>query len=668
MTSRTYFRAIGERLGPVLSPARLNDANALLYSAKSFAAAMLAYFIALFIGLERPSWAIITVYIVSQTSVGASLSRCLYRLAGTVAGAAATVLIIPAFVNMPVVCSMLLTVWITFCLYLSLLERTPRAYAYVLAGYTASLIGFPAVSSPEAIFSIAIIRVQEIIIGILCAGIIHRYVLPIPIASVFHAKLSQTLDTVRLQIADCLTGTTTASASLHLATSLQFLQGINHHLAYDFFLSVPIGKARRALHDRLARLLLIHYEIQDRLQSIALVPDDIQSLLCQADHWLRDPNRDNGKSVPEALNKQTEALIHKYHAQAPSVEICLCRRLIDDLAEALTLFRQCERLAGSLYHMQEPPLESEDDVIQGYVFHRDPWSAARTALGAFTIIWGGCLMWIYSAWPEGATAVSILGVCCTLFGGFDAPVPHIVKYIIGCLWGVSLSLIYCFVLLPDISDFIVLVAVFAPAYLLAGSLQARPPTTFMAMGITLTLPVLCDLGAHYSGNLADVLNTSLALFVATGFAVIGMSLLQTVQATSAINRLVKLCQRDLARCIKGTFKQDETYWINLMIDRAALLLPRLQRSPPASAQALSHLLYTLRLGLCVMRLRRRNRPLSPQMNALLVRLESPSPPRGLEEHINTMIDRYLPGEDKHSRQLVDGLIELHRILREHNKG
>ncbi len=73
---------------PVRLPAALrNDAGALIYSAKSFAAAMLAYYIALSIGLERPSWAIITVYIVSQTSVGASLSRSLYRLAGTVAGA-----------------------------------------------------------------------------------------------------------------------------------------------------------------------------------------------------------------------------------------------------------------------------------------------------------------------------------------------------------------------------------------------------------------------------------------------------------------------------------------------------------------------------------------------------------------------------------------------------
>lgn len=162
-----------ERLSPVLR----NDASALLYSARSFAAAMLAYYIALSIGLERPSWAIITVYIVSQTSVGASLSRSLYRLAGTVVGACATVAIVPVFVNMPILCSVMLSGWITFCLYLSLLERTPRAYAFVLAGYTASLIGFPAVSDPGGIFNIAIIRVQEIVIGIFCAALIHRYVL-----------------------------------------------------------------------------------------------------------------------------------------------------------------------------------------------------------------------------------------------------------------------------------------------------------------------------------------------------------------------------------------------------------------------------------------------------------------------------------------------------------
>jgi uncharacterized membrane protein YccC len=105
-------------------------------------------------------------------------------------------------VNTPVLCSVMLTGWITFCLYLSLLVRTSRAYAFVLAGYTASLIGFPAVFDPGSIFNIAILRVQEIMIGIFCAALIHRYVLPARISGLFNNKLSQTLRSARLKIAD----------------------------------------------------------------------------------------------------------------------------------------------------------------------------------------------------------------------------------------------------------------------------------------------------------------------------------------------------------------------------------------------------------------------------------------------------------------------------------
>src|SRR5690606_3936940 len=95
------------------------DADAILFSAKSFAAAMLAYYISLRIGLPKPFWAIVTVYIVSQTSAGASFSRGVYRFAGTFVGAIATVAIVPNFVNDPMVCSVVLAGWIGLCLFFS---------------------------------------------------------------------------------------------------------------------------------------------------------------------------------------------------------------------------------------------------------------------------------------------------------------------------------------------------------------------------------------------------------------------------------------------------------------------------------------------------------------------------------------------------------------------
>ncbi|EOW4545474.1 FUSC family protein [Raoultella planticola] len=662
------LHAISRWSGRIASPALLSDAHALLYSVRSFVAAMLAYYIALAIGLERPSWAIITVYIVSQTSVGASLSRSLYRLAGTVAGAGATVLIVPTFVNTPILCSVILVGWISFCLYLSLLERTPRAYAFVLAGYTASLIGFPAVSDPGTVFNIAIIRLQEITIGIVCAALIHRYILPTRISGLFNSKLAQTLQATRQRIADTLAGKSNAqSEPLHLALALQFLQGVSHHIPYDFALSVPVRQARKALHDRLARLVIVNGELCDRLQAIAEMPADMQTLLDDVQAWLTCDDTGKRKKTADGLQQRSAQLAQRHAAQALTFEEALRVNFLRYIVELMTLLQQCERLSDAIHHAKSAPIQAEDHAAKGYVFHRDALSAARTALGAFVIILGGCLLWIYSAWPDGGTAVSILGVCCTLFGSFDTPAPHIVKYIIGSVWGVLISLIYSFALLPPLSDFPVLVAALAPVYLLAGSLQARPPTTFMAMGITLTLPVLCELGARYSGDFADAANTAIALFFATGFAVIGMSLLQTVQADAAINRLLKLCQRDIRRSVNGVFKGDEAHWTNLMIDRAALLLPRLPRSGPSSARALESLVHFLRIGLCVMRLRRCDTPAGSEINEVLYHLTGTTETAVLRERLAVMAALCLPATNEQSCQFVDRLVDLHCALRTQNK-
>lgn len=653
------------RFRPLASPTVMSDANALLFSVKSFMAAMLAYFIALSIGLQQPAWAIVTVYIVSQTAVGSSLSRCLYRFAGTVVGAVATVLIVPVFVNMPVFCSVILTGWIAFCLYLSLQDRTPRAYAFVLAGYTASLIGFPAVSDPGAIFNTAVVRVQEVGIGIFCAAAIHRYVLPIRISTMFNSKLSQILKAVRIQLADTLAGKANkVSDPLHLALALQFLQGVSHHIPYDLALSAPIRSARKEIHDKLVRLLVVNSELCDRALLIKAIPADVQTLLSEVQAWLTCDDHAQRKHAAQTLHRRSKQLMQNLTMQHMTFEEALLVGYMRYLTETIALVQQCDRLSEVIHQMKKRyPLSFKRRMAKGQVLHRDHLTAARMALGAFTIILSGCFIWIYSAWPDGGMAVSILGVCCTLFGSFDTPAPHIVKYMIGCVWGVLSCLLYSFVLLPQVNDFAVLVALLAPTYILAGSLQSRPPTTFMAMGITLTLPILCPFSTHYNGDFAAMLNTSIALFAATGFAVYGMSLLQTIQADSAVNRLMKLCQRDIYRMFKGTLQIDETRWTNLMIDRAALLLPRLQRSELSSESILTHLLHTLRIGLCISYLRANSTPINKEIHDMLTQLVTRNTDtEALRPQVEGLIYRCLAETDESSRQLARRLLDLYCAL------
>src|ERR1700739_3953907 len=110
-----------------------------VFSVKSYVAAVIAYYVALRVGFSQPQWALLTVYIVSQPLAGAVLSKALFRLLGTLLGGAAAVAFVPAFVNEPLVLSFVLALWLGLCVYVALLERTPRSYVFLLAGYTASI-------------------------------------------------------------------------------------------------------------------------------------------------------------------------------------------------------------------------------------------------------------------------------------------------------------------------------------------------------------------------------------------------------------------------------------------------------------------------------------------------------------------------------------------------
>jgi hypothetical protein len=151
---------------------------ALVFSVKTFAAAMLALVTALLLDMPRPYWAMATVYITAQPLVGATISKAVYRIIGTVIGAAAAVVAIPNFVNAPELLCLAIASWVGVCLYLSLLDGTPRSYAFILAGYTVAVIGFPSVSAPETVFDTAVARVQEISLGIVYASLVSMLVLP----------------------------------------------------------------------------------------------------------------------------------------------------------------------------------------------------------------------------------------------------------------------------------------------------------------------------------------------------------------------------------------------------------------------------------------------------------------------------------------------------------
>jgi uncharacterized membrane protein YccC len=57
-----------------------------VFTFKTFVAALLALFLAFWLGLDEPKWALLTVFVVSQPDSGLGLAKSFYRILGTIAG------------------------------------------------------------------------------------------------------------------------------------------------------------------------------------------------------------------------------------------------------------------------------------------------------------------------------------------------------------------------------------------------------------------------------------------------------------------------------------------------------------------------------------------------------------------------------------------------------
>src|SRR6266851_10511331 len=231
----------------------------IVFALKTFAAAMLALVIALWLDLPRPYWAMATVYITSQPLAGATSSKAFYRVLGTVLGASVTVAMVPNLVNAPELLCLIIALWVGLCLYLSLLDGTPRSYVSMLAGYTVAFIGFPVVSDPASIFDTALARVEEISLGIVCASLVSTVVFPRGVAPAVAARVDNWLSDARRLSRDVLTGHGTEQASrdlrLRIAADAVEIDTLASHLAYDRTVDIDAARGLHALYLHMLMLL-----------------------------------------------------------------------------------------------------------------------------------------------------------------------------------------------------------------------------------------------------------------------------------------------------------------------------------------------------------------------------------------------------------------------------
>jgi uncharacterized membrane protein YccC len=601
------------------------------FSLKTYASAILAYYIALRIGLPRPYWSIVTCYIVAQPLSGAMLSKAMFRMMGTLVGALVAIILVPQFVNAPELLSWVLGLWLALCTYLAMLDRTPRSYVFLLAGYTASIVGFPAVNQPGTVFDIASLRVQEIVIGISASAFVNALVFPRSVTSKLAERISQILCDAERWSHDALVKSDAGTLDRdrrRLALDLHELHQLAVHLPFDLSRLAVRVAVLRVLQDRLSLLLPLASGIEDRLaqlRAMDALPHELAAYVADVARWLG-----NIQSDPVSID-QADILIVRGCALEPSCdapwdwEAALRLSLLDRMQDLIRVHRDVRELRAIIMMRGakgSPAIRKAISTARAQPLHRDYGLALRAAFAITGTLGISTALWIAMAWPDGGNAVVIACIVCALYSNLDNPGPTATRVLYGTITAIPIGAVYAFVIMPRTSDFPALAALLAPALLVIGSLQARPATAAYAIGIMLTLPGLLGLNERYDASFQVFVNSAVAQLVGVMIAAFMLNFASAVGARSGVLRLVRAGWRELAAMAAGRGALDPGAWIGRMLDRVAMLTPRLKALALDPAQPLLDILADTRIGIAITDLRRFQlgaTPWSAKMIALVLR-------------------------------------------------
>ncbi len=518
-----------------LFPALLEDS---LYSVKCFAAGMLAIYLAFKMGLPKPFWALTTVYVVcAQPFSGIIRSRSLYRMTGTIIAAIAVVIGFPLFFNYRILFLIVIALWVGGCIYLSLMDRTPRSYIFRLAAYTAVIIAFPLLQSPDVMtasapFDQALARVEEIILGILCAAVIHTAVFPRSLDKKLLSGLDNSLSYALQWLGGILINQYLEKGRqrIKLSRDITASRLLATHVPYD-----PSGlrwysRIINIFHDRLALLIMTGAEIEEYKKDLENFHPDLISY-----DWQKtsDEIADWSKTGP-FTHEKSESLREKIRAVTPCIDSGSPWSHYLLLHYAVLLHKTVNTVESCHHWRQRIETERKNEKpvrkpaaasVSNTFLQTEKKLAFRTALGAAlgTVI--GSAVWMISGWPEGYYIPTYACIICCIFAMIDDPASYAKGAFKSVLLMVPVCIVYLWLALPYTNSFEMLCLALAPFLLTMGYLIVRPvnglrPSLMVAALSGMLMAYdhgIPDANGFFNGQMAQLFGMGLGIVLITVF-------------------------------------------------------------------------------------------------------------------------------------------------------
>lgn len=651
------------------------------FAIKTFGAATLALYLALWIDLPRPYWAVSTVYITSQVLAGDTRSKALYRVLGTLLGAAVSIALVPNLVNAPVLLSLAIAVWVGFCLYFSLLDRTPRSYVLMLAGYTAGIIAFPSVDVPGTIFDTAVARVEEITLGIFCASLVSVLIFPQSAEPVMSARLDAWIKSAREWVIQVVcrgdTGSDSQSKRLGLASDAIAFDALTTSLRYELSGFRRSPEAMATLRQHMLMFLPIASAMSDRIKLLERANGlslRVQALLDEVANWLRSDRIDPDRA--QRLRREAKDLDPPLNTNSGWNDLILAS-LLARLRDFIDLRQDLRLLQRHLWTGEPPPDPYAFDYTAKArtIRHRDHGMALLSAVGAFIAVLVNCAFWILTGWPDGASAPMMAAIACSFFAAFDDPAPYIVSFGYASLLAAIGAAIYLFAVLPQATNFEMLTLAVAPWLILCGLYMTRPSTGPIARITAVNAATMIAIQNGEVGEFSPFANSTIAVLFGIWSSVMIIRLVRSVGAAWSARRLERINRESLVDAARHGGTNHGLELAALMLDRVGLIAPRLSALPPDDAEWIADVLADVRVGINIVELRRMRYELPPaaaraieHVLANTARHFQHSPPspvvgRQLLKNIDDTLEMLLAGPDNAAeRTAILALVGLRRAL------
>jgi uncharacterized membrane protein YccC len=498
-----------------------------LYVGRTLVAAFVALWLAYRLELDSPSTSMTTVFILALPSSGQVLEKAFYRLLGTVTGCACALVLVGLFPQQAPLLFCALAIWIGLCTAGASMYRNSQSYSFVLAGYTAVLIVLPALDHPTVIFSVAVTRVTEVSLGILCSTFVGDALFPrhqsVQVQRSVQARYARFVHFCHDVLEQRLAPSEVEVTHMQFAADIAALESGR---AAAFFEAVHVRADTRHLHafnaafmTALTTFYTLHrlvHRLRDKPSPALALCEPLFADLGAALH--ADPAGDE-------LDRFHAALAQRIGAARAAMQKETVTRAegidFDTAAELMTRFTANMRAFQALYRGLGQHQRRQFDDIPPYTPKTPlPIIVGSGGRAAFVMLLMASI-WYRLDWAYAPSAMLMTVVFAALASSSPRPTRVVGQALVGFIVGLPVAFVSVYFLLVQAHGYPMLILCTAPALALGTYLNGTPKYAGVGVGMNLFLTqnlipanqLVVDPVAFMNNGLALTLGVALAWVV-----------------------------------------------------------------------------------------------------------------------------------------------------------